>query len=88
MLIPVLIVPICAALTVYFATAIGFMAPFGAIEVPWTTPPIISGFILGGWRASVVQLLIILESCVIYYPFFKKQDALAYQEEQEGAEES
>lgn len=88
MLIPVLLVPICAALTVYFATAIGFMAPFGAIEVPWTTPPLISGFILGGWRASVVQLLIILESCVIYYPFFKKQDALAYQEEQEGAEET
>ena len=85
MMIPMFLTPICAALTVYGAHAIGFMRPFGAIEVPWTTPPIISGFILGGWRASLVQLLIILESCLIYYPFFRKQDNLAYQEEQEGA---
>ena len=85
MMIPMFLTPICAALTVYGAHAIGFMRSFGAIEVPWTTPPIISGFILGGWRASLVQLLIILESCLIYYPFFRKQDNLAYQEEQEGA---
>lgn len=83
MIIPVILAPLCAALTVYFATFIGFMTPFGAIEVPWTTPPIISGFILGGWRAALVQILIIIESCVIYYPFFKKQDKIAYEEELE-----
>ena len=83
MIIPVLLVPICAALTVYFATLTGFMAPFGAMEVPWTTPPIISGFILGGWQAALVQIIIIIESCLIYYPFFKLQDKIAYKEEQE-----
>lgn len=81
LMIPVFLVPLCAALTVYFSTAIGFMKPFGAMEVPWTTPPIISGFILGGWRAAVVQMLIILESCIIYFPFFKYQDDAAYREE-------
>lgn len=78
MFIPALCVPLCAALTVYGAIAVGFMAPFGAMEVPWTTPPIISGFILGGWQAALVQVLIIIESCLIYYPFFRKQDNEAY----------
>lgn len=88
MFIPALCVPLCAALTVYGAIAIGFMAPFGAMEVPWTTPPILSGFLLGGWQAAVVQLLIIIESCVIYYPFFRKQDNEAYalEQEEEAAE--
>lgn len=88
MLIPVFLVPILAALTVYFSAASGFMPPFGAIEVPWTTPPIISGFIIGGWRAAVVQIFIIIESFVIYYPFFKKQDELAFLEEKDDTEES
>lgn len=84
MFIPVFLVPILAALTVYFSVVTGFMKPFGAIEVPWTTPPIISGFILGGWRAALVQFIIIIESCVIYYPFFMKQDKIACQEEKDG----
>lgn len=88
MFIPALCVPLCAALTVYGAIAVGFMAPFGAIEVPWTTPPILSGFILGGWQAALVQVLIIIESCIIYYPFFRRQDNEAYEAElAEGAPE-
>ena len=83
MVIPVILVPIAAALTTYFACYIGFVQPFAAIEVPWTTPPIISGFILGGWRGALVQILIIVESFIGYYPFFLKQDMEAYKAEQQ-----
>lgn len=81
MIIPVVLVPICASLTVYFAHATGMVVPFGAIEVPWTTPPIISGFILGGWRAALLQIVIIIESCIGYFPFFLREDRKAYKKE-------
>ena len=55
------------------------MPPFTAIEVPWTTPPIISGFILCGVRGAIVQIVIIIVSILGYLPFFKLQDKLNYQ---------
>lgn len=78
MVIPVFLVPAAAALTTYFACRTGFVQPFAAIEVPWTTPPVISGLILGGWRAALVQIVIIIESFIGYYPFFVKQDKEAH----------
>lgn len=81
MMIPVLLVPIAAALTTYAACYTGFIRPFAAVEVPWTTPPIISGFILAGWKGALVQIVIIVESIIGYYPFFVKQDHNAYLEE-------
>lgn len=83
MIVPVFLVPIAAALLTYFSCYIGFVQPFAAIEVPWTTPPIISGFILGGWRGALLQIVIIAVSFVGYYPFFRKQDTEAYKAEQE-----
>lgn len=83
MVIPVFLVPIAAALMTYFSCYIGFVQPFAAIEVPWTTPPIISGFILGGWQGALLQIAIIAVSFVGYYPFFRKQDIESYKAEQE-----
>ena len=83
MAIPVFLVPIASALMTYFSCYFGLVRPFAAIEVPWTTPPIISGFILGGWRGAVLQIAIIVVSFLGYYPFFRKQDAQAFQAEQE-----
>lgn len=83
MIVPVFLVPVAAALLTYFSCYIGFVQPFAAIEVPWTTPPIISGFILGGWRGALLQIVIIAVSFVGYYPFFRKQDTEAYKAEQE-----
>ena len=83
MAIPVFLVPIASALMTYFSCYFGLVRPFAAIEVPWTTPPIISGFILGGWRGAVLQIAIIVVSFLVYYPFFLKQDTQAFQAEQE-----
>ena len=76
MFIPFILVPTVSALASYFAIKIGFLHPFTAVSVPWTTPPIISGFILQGWRGALWQVIIIAWSTIAYYPFFKKQDAI------------
>ncbi|MBT1174696.1 PTS sugar transporter subunit IIC [Bifidobacterium sp. LC6] len=73
-LIPFIVVPLIAMIITYGAMYIGFMPPFGAVQVPWTTPVIISGFLLGGWKGALIQLIILVISVVVYLPFVKKQD--------------
>lgn len=82
MFVPFLVVPILAALIVYSAIALGFMAPFAGVTLPWSTPAIISGFMVAGWQGAVVQLLILLVSTLVYFPFFKVQDAIACRNEE------
>ena len=58
-----------------------FMHPFSGVTLPWSTPAIISGFMVGGWQGAVVQVLVLVTSTVVYFPFFKFQDNLAYNNE-------
>ncbi|MCB2293602.1 PTS sugar transporter subunit IIC [Clostridium algoriphilum] len=83
MFIPFVIVPLGSAVGTYFLIKFGILHPFSAVEVPWTTPPIVSGFILQGWKGAVWQALIIIWSCAAYFPFFMKQDAINVKLEQE-----
>lgn len=71
MLVPFVLVPIVACIITYVAIATGFMEPFSGVQVPWTTPPLISGWLLGGVQGLLVQMLIIAESILIYMPFVK-----------------
>lgn len=87
MFLPFVIVPTVAAIGSYFAIKIGFLHPFTALSVPWTTPPIISGFILQGWQGALWQIIVIVWSTIGYYPFFKKQDAINLKNEQEQVNE-
>lgn len=74
MLIPVTIAPMVSVLIAYIAMSIGFMPLFTGVMAPWSTPPIISGFLVAGWQGAVVQILAIIVSVVIYYPFVKALD--------------
>lgn len=74
--IPFMVTPMIISLITYLSIASGLVPLFTGVMVPWTTPPIISGFILGGWRTALLQLIIIVISFFIYLPFFKKQDAI------------
>lgn len=84
MLIPFIAVPLAAFIITYGAASIGFLAPFGGVQVPWTTPVIISGFLLGGWRAALIQLIILVLSVVIYFPFVNRQDKECLRQEKEA----
>ena len=74
MLIPFILVPLIGLIITYGAITVGFLTPFNNVQVPWTTPPIISGFILGGFKGALIQVIILVLSVVIYFPFMKKQD--------------
>lgn len=84
-IVPFSLVPLAGLLIVYFALITGFLPPFGAIQVPWTTPPIISGLLMAGLPGLIVQLLIVAASVAIYFPFMKMQDAALLKEEKEGS---
>lgn len=81
MLLPFILVPVLAAVITYGAISIGFMEPFGAVQVPWTTPPVISGFLLSGWQGAVTQIGLLAMSVVVYLPFVKAQDKICIKEE-------
>jgi PTS system cellobiose-specific IIC component len=86
MLVPFSLAMWAAMLITYFSISMGFMTPFGAVQVPWTTPPLLSGLLLQGLPGLIVQAIIIATSTAIYTPFLKAQDNAALKEEQEGAE--
>jgi len=88
MAIPFIGAPMATGLITYFALATGLVPLFTGVMVPWTTPPIISGFILGGWRTALLQIVIMVVSFFIYFPFFKKQDAINFVNEQAASGEN
>lgn len=72
MIIPFVLTPAIGILIGYFATAIGFMNKC-TVLVPWTTPPLINGFLAtgGDFRAVIVQLIIIVVGVLLYLPFIR-----------------
>ncbi|MBQ1614563.1 MAG: PTS sugar transporter subunit IIC, partial [Selenomonas sp.] len=87
LLIPFVLVPLLAIVITYISIAIGFMSPFSAVQIPWTTPPIIAGLLLNGWQGAVVQIIVIAMSTAVYFPFVRAQDKKMLAEEQ-GEENS
>lgn len=85
MFLPFVAVPTISAIATFFAIKVGFLHPFNAVTVPWTTPPVISGFIVQGFMGAVWQIVVIAMSTVVYFPFFKKQDSINLKDEQEAA---
>jgi PTS system cellobiose-specific IIC component len=82
LLIPFVLVPLLAIVITYASIAIGFMSPFSAVQIPWTTPPIIAGLLLNGWQGAVVQIIVIAMSIAVYCPFVRAQDKKMLAEEQ------
>lgn len=84
MMIPFVLSPCIGALIGYFATISGFVEPLSVL-VPWTTPPIISGFLASGgdWKVPFLQLVIIIVSVLFYLPFLKLSEKVAVKQAQE-----
>jgi len=70
--IPLIIVPSITISIAYIATNIGLISKTAAM-IPWTTPPVISGFLAtsGDWRAVILQVLLIILGTLIYMPFVR-----------------
>lgn len=86
MLIPFVLTPVINAVITYVAMLTNLVPYTTGVTLPWTTPPIIGGFLAtGSWRGAVLQIVLVLVSFVIYYPFFKAADKRNLLKEKEGA---
>lgn len=76
LLVPFIIVPPVSAFLSYFAFASGLVPiPSGLVQLPWTTPPVVSGFLVtGSWKGAVLQIVLYTVATLIWLPFIKKAD--------------
>ncbi|MGR5653999.1 PTS sugar transporter subunit IIC [Thomasclavelia ramosa] len=82
MIIPFISLPIISIFLAYGLTSLGILPVLSGVQLPWSTPCVLLGFLLGGWKVAAYQIFLIILSIVIYYPFFKQLDKAAYIEEQ------
>lgn len=74
MMIPFVLVPIVLCIITYFAMKLGIVPLLQGIEIPWTTPIFISGWLAGGWKYVVLQAINFVVATAIYFPFVKTFD--------------
>jgi len=88
LLAPFILAPIAIAVVTYFAMSLGMVALPAGIVVPWTMPPIISGYLATGGAISgaVIQAVTLALCIVIYYPFARSLDKDFLANEAEAAE--
>ncbi len=85
MIIPFVMAPLIVSILAYGLTAIGILPVLIGYQIPWTMPPVISGFIQGGWQVALFQVFSIFLTFAIYLPFFRIIDKQATLEESEIA---
>lgn len=70
MLIPFIFIPVLLTVISYVALATGIVPKTVAI-LPWTTPPILSGYLVtgGSWRGIGLQIVNIGVAVLLYIPF-------------------
>ena len=83
--VPFILTPLLSGFLTYGAIYLHIIPPFNGLYVPWTTPAIISGFIVGGWQGALWQALMLLMTVFVYWGFAKKYDDVLLQQEQENA---
>lgn len=72
--------PTLSVLT-YFVMKIGLIPIPNGAQVPWTTPPVIYGFLQGSWKIALWEVISIILAMLMWYPFFTIADRQAYKEE-------
>lgn len=78
--LPMALAPVVCISIAYFATVIGFL-PRVAVDLPWSMPPFISGFIAGGFAGIMVQIVQFLSVIALYVPFLRLLDKQKLAEE-------
>lgn len=80
-IIPVILAPVITFGIAYFVTNIGLVPILNGAEIPLGTPVIFSGWMTGGLRAAILQVVLVIVQMLIYFPFFKVLDNQAVKEE-------
>ena len=82
MIIPFIITPLVLTVVCYFAMDTGLVPRPSGVIIPWTTPPIIGGFLMCGIRGALLQVVELAISFLIYLPFIKIVDKQYLHQEQ------
>ncbi len=82
MAVPFLLMPVITGTLQYWAIYLGICPMYGGVLAPWTTPPILSGLLVGGWRAALLQVVILILSTLVYFPFIRAVDKMYLKQEQ------
>ena len=85
MLIPMIVTPLLSFGLSYLLTVLGVLPYLNGLQLSTGTPVLLSGFLTGGWRAAVWQIVLVAMQFAIYFPFFKICDKQAVAEEKETA---
>lgn len=89
MFVPFVLAPIVNAVLAYVSMATGLVPYTTGVALPWTTPPIVGGFLAtGSWQGAVLQAVLVVISFLIYLPFFKAADAAHLKSEAAGVQTS
>ncbi len=72
--VPFMCMPILTGIIEYLALYTGLCPLYSGVVVPWTCPPVISGFLVGGWRTALLQVVILVLSFLVYLPFIRIMD--------------
>lgn len=85
-LIPFILTPVVVIVSAYAATLLKILPVLPGVSTPLGTPVLVSGFIASGgdWRWVIFQLLMIVVSFLMYYPFLRIADKEALRVEQES----
>lgn len=87
MLVPFILVPTINIVISYFAMAMNFVPICSGVNIPWTTPLVISGFLATNWAGALLQAALLVLGVFIYMPFIKILDKQYLQEEMSNVEE-
>lgn len=82
--LPFVFTSMISAIISYIVFSIGLVPiPTGLVQLPWTTPPILSGYLVTGSIAGgILQLVLIVIATLIWIPFIKIEDKKIVKEEQ------
>ncbi|CUP45738.1 MAG: PTS sugar transporter subunit IIC [Clostridium baratii] len=85
LIIPFIVTPIILATLSWIAMSMDLVNKV-TVTAPWTLPGPIGAFLAtgGDWRASVLNIICIIISIIIYYPFVKMYDRKLLIEEKTG----
>lgn len=88
-IIPFILSNAVSGIIAYIAMKTGLVAvPTGLVQLPWTMPVIISGFMVTqSVSGAILQIVQLVVATLFWMPFMKKADAEIYAAEQENVNE-
>lgn len=81
--IPMSLAPVISIVMAYVATLLQLIPRANGVTFPWNIP-FFSGLVIGDWRTGLLQVVQVIVTMLLYYPFIKVLDKQNLEEESVG----